>query len=79
MRNEGSGSEAIRSYVSPQAIGLIVPAYLLACGMATLVYGSLSDQLGRLSVIFSALASFVILTGLTVFARSSPIYRGSDS
>jgi hypothetical protein len=33
--------------VPAQAVGLIVPAYLIPDGVATLVYGVLSDRLGR--------------------------------
>lgn len=33
--------------VSGQAIGLIVPAYMIPYGVSTLFYGLLSDRLGR--------------------------------
>lgn len=33
--------------VSVQTIGLAVPAYLIAYGTATLIYGPFSDRLGR--------------------------------
>lgn len=57
--------------VSVQSIGVIVPAYLLAYGVATLVYGPLSDRRGRLPVILTALLIFVVLTGLTALVHSS--------
>lgn len=57
--------------VSVQSIGTIVPAYLLAYGVATLVYGPLSDRRGRLPVILAALLSFIVLSGLTALVRSS--------
>ncbi len=33
--------------VSVEKMGLIVPAYLIPCGVATLVYGPLSDRFVR--------------------------------
>lgn len=33
--------------VSPQRIGLVVPAYMIAYGVATLFYGLASDRWGR--------------------------------
>lgn len=57
--------------VSVQVIGLAVPAYLIAYGTATLVYGPLSDRLGRRPVILSSLSIFVLLTALTSFAQSA--------
>lgn len=57
--------------VSVQMIGLAVPAYLIAYGTATLIYGPLSDRLGRRPVILSSLSIFVLLTILTSFAQSA--------
>lgn len=57
--------------VPVETIGLIVPAYLIPYGMTTLIYGPLSDRLGRRPVIFCSFVAFIILTGLTVFARSA--------
>ena len=56
--------------VSAQTIGLIVPAYLIPYGVATLVYGVLSDRLGRRRIMLVSLTAFVLLTGLTAAARS---------
>ncbi len=56
--------------VSVEAIGLIVPAYLLPYGAATLVYGPLSDRFGRERVILASLLAFVVLTALTAMAWS---------
>lgn len=53
-----------------EAIGLIVPAYLIPYGLATLAYGPLSDRFGRGRVIFSSLVAFILLTGLTAAAWS---------
>lgn len=57
--------------VSVQTIGLAVPAYLMAYGTATLIYGPLSDRLGRRPVIITSLSIFVLLTLLTSFAHSA--------
>jgi len=57
--------------ISPQQIGLIVPAYLIPYGVSTLVYGVLSDRLGRRSIMFASLAAFIILTALTATANSA--------
>lgn len=57
--------------VSAQTIGLIVPAYLIPYGITTLVYGPLSDRLGRRPLIFSSLAGFILLTAITVLAHSA--------
>ena len=57
--------------VSVQTIGLAVPAYLIAYGTATLIYGPLSDRLGRRPVIIASLSMFVLLTVLTGFAHSA--------
>src|SRR3989442_4352554 len=56
--------------VSAQTIGLIVPAYLIPYGVATLVYGVLSDRLGRRRIMLVSLTAFVLLTGLTAAPRS---------
>src|SRR6266446_5667673 len=55
-----------------QAIGLIVPAYLIPYGAATLVYGPLSDRLGRRPILSASLAAFVVLTALTATVQSAP-------
>lgn len=56
--------------VSAQTVGLIVPAYLIPYGLSTLVYGVLSDRLGRRRIMLASLTAFVLLTGLTAAARS---------
>jgi predicted MFS family arabinose efflux permease len=55
-----------------QTIGLIVPAYLIPYGVATLVYGPLSDQLGRRSILTGSLVAFILLTALTATVQSAP-------
>lgn len=56
--------------VSPQDMGLIVPAYLIPYGAATLVYGLLSDRFGLWRIMAGSLAAFSILTLLTATAHS---------
>ncbi|HLR22957.1 MAG TPA: MFS transporter [Pseudogracilibacillus sp.] len=56
--------------VSVEMVGLIVPAYLITYGVATLVYGVLSDRFGQRPVIFGSLISFILLTGLTAMVDS---------
>lgn len=58
--------------VSVETMGLIVPAYLIPYGLATLVYGPLSDRFGKGRVIFASLAAFIVLTGVTAAAWSFP-------
>ena len=55
---------------SDQAVGLIVPAYLIPYGIATLVYGLLADRLGIHRLMFASLAAFAALTALTATATS---------
>ncbi|WP_133626725.1 MFS transporter [Fonticella tunisiensis] len=43
--------------LSAESIGLIVPAYLIPYGIATLLYGPLSDRLGRQPIIFTSFLS----------------------
>jgi MFS family permease len=55
---------------SVQTAGIIVPAYLIPYGIATLVYGLLADRLGLQRVMLASLAAFVALTALTATAKS---------
>lgn len=55
---------------SVQTVGLVVPAYLIPYGIATLVYGLLADRLGAQRVMFASLAAFAVLTVLTATATS---------
>lgn len=57
--------------VSVETAGLMVPAYLIAYGIATLFYGLLSDRLGRRPIMLASLLAFIVFTALTGFARSS--------
>src|SRR5260370_28859304 len=56
--------------VSEERIGLIVPAYMLPYGIATLFYGVLADRIGRKRVLLFSLAAFCVLTALTATAQS---------
>lgn len=51
-------------------VGLAVPAYLLPYGLATLVWGPLSDRFGRRAVILGSLTLFIIFTAATTSAAS---------
>ena len=55
---------------SVQTVGLIVPAYLIPYGIATLIFGLLADRLGIHRVMFASLAAFAVLTALTATAAS---------
>jgi len=57
--------------VSGQTIGLIVPAYMIPYGVSTLLYGLLSDRLGRRRIMLASLLAFVGLTALTATAQSA--------
>ena len=46
-----------------ERVGLIIPAYLIPYGIATLIYGVLSDRIGRRRILLASLAAFVLLTG----------------
>jgi len=61
-------SNAFRTSV--QTVGLIVPAYLIPYGIATLIFGLLADRLGVQRVMFASLAAFAALTALTASASS---------
>lgn len=53
-----------------QSIGLIVPAYLVPYGVATLVYGFMADRVGLWRIMIGSLGAFAVLTALTATARS---------
>lgn len=57
--------------ISVQAMGLVVPAYLIPYGIATLFNGLLSDRVGRGRILLSSLVVFVILTALTATTSSA--------
>jgi predicted MFS family arabinose efflux permease len=53
---------------STDVLGLAVPAYLVPYGAMTLLWGPLSDRIGRKRVILGSAAAFVVLTALTALA-----------
>ena len=55
---------------SPERVGLIVPAYLVPYGVATLVYGLLADRLGIWRIMAASLTAFAVLSVLTTTAGS---------
>jgi predicted MFS family arabinose efflux permease len=55
---------------SVQTVGLIIPAYLIPYGIATLAYGALADRIGIHRVMFASLAAFAALATLTATAQS---------
>lgn len=55
---------------SAERVGLIVPAYLIPYGVSTLLYGLLSDRVGRRPIMFASLAAFILLTGVTGLVQS---------
>ncbi|MFJ9605754.1 MFS transporter [Kitasatospora sp. NPDC101176] len=57
-------------------VGLAVPAYLVPCGAMTLVWGPLSDRIGRRPVILLSLAAFTVLTALTAFTGGAGAFIG---
>lgn len=56
--------------VSEERIGLIVPAYMIPYGIATLLYGVLADRIGRRRVLLASLTAFIVLTALTATAQT---------
>jgi predicted MFS family arabinose efflux permease len=56
---------------SPQRIGLVVPAYMVAYGVATLVYGLGSDRWGRRRLMVGSLSAFVVFTAGTATAQTA--------
>jgi predicted MFS family arabinose efflux permease len=57
--------------VAPQRVGLVVPAYMVTYGVATLLYGLASDRWGRRWLMLGSLAAFVVLTAATATAQTA--------
>lgn len=55
---------------SVQTVGLVVPAYLIPYGIATLIFGLMADRIGVRRVMFALLTAFAVLTALTASATS---------
>jgi predicted MFS family arabinose efflux permease len=56
---------------TPGIIGLAVPAYLVPYGLMTLLWGPLSDRVGRRPVILGSLTAFIVLTAATALVDST--------
>ncbi len=56
--------------VSEERVGLIVPAYMIPYGIATLFYGVLADRIGRRRILLASLTAFIVLTALTATAQT---------
>ena len=52
-------------------VGLAIPAYLVPYGVMTLLWGPLSDRVGRRPVILGSLAAFVVLTAVTALVDTA--------
>jgi len=59
--------------VSIQTMGFAVPAYLIPYGIATLLYGVLSDYIGRRQILLCSLGAFIVLTACTATAPSARV------
>ena len=55
-------------------VGLAVPAYLLPYGLATLIWGPLSDRIGRRAVILTSLGLFTVLTAATAAGSTATAF-----
>lgn len=58
-------------HVSVATIGFVVPAYLIPYGVSALLYGPLSDRLGRKPVLLVCFIGFIILSALTAVSRTA--------
>jgi predicted MFS family arabinose efflux permease len=61
-------------HTTPNLIGLAVPAYLVPYGAMTLVWGPLSDHIGRRPIILGSLVAFTALTAATILAGSAEAF-----
>ena len=57
--------------VSTQKMGLVIPAYLLTYGVATLIYGPVSDRIGRKKVLLFFLTLTILSTAVGALAWSA--------
>ena len=61
-------------HASPNLVGIAIPAYLVPYGAMTLLWGPLSDQVGRGRVILASLAAFCVLTAATAVVNGAPTF-----
>ena len=59
---------------TPGVVGLAVPAYLVPYGIMTLVWGPLSDRVGRRPVILASLLAFSLLSAVTAVSDSAEVF-----
>jgi predicted MFS family arabinose efflux permease len=59
---------------STGTVGVSIPAYLLPYGAATLVWGPVSDRVGRGRVILGSLSAFIALTAATAAVDGAPAF-----
>jgi len=62
---------SIQFGVPEQAIGLMIPAYMIPYGIAALFYSLISDRFGRRRIMTASLLAFVVLTALTATAQTA--------
>jgi predicted MFS family arabinose efflux permease len=55
-------SLAIEFHATAKSVGMVVPAYLLPYGLSTLVYGPLSDRIGRKPLLLAMFAALILAT-----------------
>ena len=63
-------------HASPDLVGLAVPAYLIPYGAMVLVWGPVSEHLGRRPVILGSLAALTVLAAATALAGSAGAFIG---
>nr|WP_307850147.1 MFS transporter [Saccharopolyspora sp. HNM0986] len=63
-------------HTSPDLVGLAVPAYLIPYGAMVLVWGPVSEHLGRRPVILGSLAALTVLAAATALAVSAGAFIG---
>src|SRR3954471_24814230 len=75
----GALEESPVLHFTPQQIGLVATAYLAGAVVGALVFGYLTDRLGRRKLFFITLLLYLTATGLTAFSWdfwSFVLFRG---
>jgi predicted MFS family arabinose efflux permease len=55
-------------------VGLAIPAFLIPYGVMTLIWGPLSDRIGRRTVIVAALIAYTVLNASTALAQTAGVF-----